>query len=293
LVAIALVKARSVNKASSPIIASSAGILVLLAMLLYTPVITLMGHGEFEYGTSTYWETFSSLVKSSLYGVKYFNMYHVEILGGICVLFLATGLILALRSFIKEPIKGKNQFILAASLLPLLATLTMIAQHHLIGSQYLVNRTALLFLPLTAAAVFLLFAQWHELHQGLASLLLPSAITVFCFIHAARAYQIKYTSEWYYDFNTRAVMIYMDEIIPKGQQVKFGVHWIFHPSAQFYKKTLGLEFTDTLIYSKELRLDSFYDYYYVPNENLNSLPSEYVLEKMFAGTGFLMKKQGT
>ncbi len=260
-------------------------------ILLSVPISTLMTKGEFEYGTPEFIGTFESLVKTSLYGLKYFSMYHVEVLGGILVLMLMAGLALSVSGFIQNMKSTKSQFLLAGSLLPLFVTIASVSQHYLLGSEYLINRTALLFIPIVAVAVFLFIVLWTDRKLSLPKAIVTGIIALFCTVHSIRAVQLKYTSEWFYDHNTKEVVSYLDSIVPEGQTVKFGVHWVFYPTIDFYINTRHQNFAEPLVYSKEIRTDGFFDYYYVPGEFLEQLQPLYETEKMFNGTGFLLRKK--
>ncbi|HHM20420.1 MAG TPA: hypothetical protein ENJ20_00225, partial [Bacteroidetes bacterium] len=194
------------------------GVSATLLVVLYMPVMSLSKGGEFEYGAQSFWDTFSSNVKTSLYTIKYMHSNHVEILGGLYVLMLATGLVFAFRYFIKKPESATNQFILAASLLPVLVALATVVQHYLLGVNYLRGRTALVFVPLTTVALFLFFINILKKQKSRRPWVIPVVAGIFCVVHAFRAYQLKRTFEWWYDARTKDMIEYMDSIVPEGKK---------------------------------------------------------------------------
>lgn len=264
----------------------------LLLWLLYRPIGILRERGEFEYGAGSFWNTFHSTIKTSLYGERYFHMYNVEIFGGALVLLQLAATWIFVRDFLKNPGEPRRRFYLAAVLLPLLISLASIVQHHLLGSQYLVNRTALMFIPLGALPVFLLFVRLFEKKYPKWQLVLPVFIGLFCAVHLLRAGQLKYTSEWGYDARTKDMLAYLNEKLPPGSKIKFGVHWLYHPSAVYYFKTVPYDFAaEPLTYSKELRTDDYFDYYYVQPSDLPSMHPNYELEKRFSWSGCLLRRK--
>ncbi len=267
---------------------------VLLAWMVYPPIRTLRAVGEFEWGTGSFYDTMESLVRVSLYGERYWHMYNVEFFGVLFLALMTTALVSSIRSFLKNPQGVWERFFLAGCALPLLASVAAIAQHHLLDSQYQVNRTALMFIPLCALTVFLLFVHWQSANSTNSifrwRVALPAAIVIFCLIHLGRAAQLSYTSEWGYDAQTKEMLNYLHARLPPGKKIKLGLDWLFHPSSSYYFKTTPYDFSETLIYEKELRRDTFYDYYYVQPEDIPQLHPAYKLEKQFTWVGSLMKK---
>ena len=261
---------------------------VVLFGLLYMPIISLSSGGEFEYGAKTFWDTFNSNVKSSLYTVKYMHSNHVEILGGLFMLMLTVGLVMAVSNFYTNPEKPKNQVAFAVSLLPVLVALATIVQHYLLGVNYLQGRTALVFVPLTTVALFFFFENILQKKKGWWRCAIPIVVGVFCTVHAFRSYQLSGTYEWWYDARTKDMVEYMASIVPEGKRVKLGMHWVFHPTTRFYCETVPYDFTESLIYEKKYRDDVFYDYYYINPGEENMINPRYKVEKKFLWSGILM-----
>ena len=116
-------------------------------------------------------------------------------------------------------------------------------------------------------------------------------VGLFCVVHFGRVAQLRYTSEWGYDAETKNMMAYLATKIPKGTKIKLGVNWLYHPSATYYQKRMGYDFTEPPVYSKTLRNDDFYDYYYVQPSDVPALDSLYEPEKQFSWVGVLLRKK--
>ena len=263
-----------------------------LFWLLYRPIGFLRQLGEFEYGAGSFGDTVHSAIKNSLYGERYLKMYNVEFFGGILFGLLALAFFFAVRDFLKNPEELRRRFFLAALLLPVLASLASVVQHYVLGSQYLVSRTALMFIPLTALPVFLLFVRQFDQKYAGWKVVLPALIGLFCVVHLMRAGQLKYTSEWGYDARTEDMLKYLNKKLPPGTKIKLGVHWLYHPSSSYYFKTAPYDFAaGPLTYSKTLRTDDYYDYYYVQPSDMEALEPDYVLERRFSWAGCLMRRK--
>ncbi len=270
-----------------------AGVVVsgFMGVILYMPITTLSKVGEFEYGAVSFWDTISSNIKRSMYGVKYFNEFNVEIFAAVLILLLTIGGVASIRWFFKEPHNKSAQFSVAAFLLPFLTGLASIVQHYLLDVNYLVGRTALIFLPLVAITVFMTFVQCVKFGKKRWLKFLPFLIAGFVVVHAIRSFQFTHSSEWWYDSHTKAVLEYLDEKTPEGKTVTLGVHWIFQPTADFYFRSIPFDFCEPLVYEKEYRKDDLYDYYYIQPGDESKLDSAYQLEKKFAWAGVLMVRK--
>ena len=263
----------------------------LLGWLLHNPIRILRERGEFEWGRESFYETFKSLVHCSLYGGRYLKMYNLELFGGLFFLLLLAATGLAVAHFSKKPKDTAARFYLAAVLLPLLAALAAVAQHWILGTNYQVDRTALLFIPLCSLVVFLFFKHLLAQKRSLWRVALAVLVGMFCVVHFGRVAQLRYTSEWGYDAETKHMMAYLDAKIPEGTKIKLGVNWLYHPASTYYQKRFGYDFTEPPVYEKTLRTDGFYDYYYVQPEDVPALDSMYKVETRFSWVGVLLRKK--
>ncbi|MBK8562244.1 MAG: hypothetical protein IPN76_02610 [Saprospiraceae bacterium] len=279
----------------------SAAYLAVLAWLLHNPIRILRERGEFEWGRETFLETYKSVVHCSLYGGRYLKMFNLEVFGGAMFLLLLAATGYAVYLFFKAerrqpstvcrpPQKIMARFYLTAVSLPLMATVAAIAQHLILGTKYQVDRTAIMFIPLCSLVVFLFLANWVAKSGSRWAVGLAGVIGLFVLGHLLRVGQLQYTSEWGYDAETKNVMAYMNQKVPPGQKVKFGVNWLYHPSATYYQQRFGYDFTEPPVYSKELFTDGRYDYYYVQPDDFPKLDSLYVEEKRFSWVGILLRK---
>lgn len=263
----------------------------LLFWLLHNPIRILRERGEFEWGRDSFYDTYKSLIHCSLYGGRYLKEYNLELFGGLFFLLLVSATVFAFYRFFKNPKETAARFTLSATLLPLLAAVAAIAQHLILDTKYQVDRTAILYIPLCALTVFLFFQNWLAQSNSRWPKVMAVTVGIFVVGHLLRVGQLKYTSEWGYDAETKHMMAYMNAKFPKGEQVKLGVNWVFHPASTYYQKRFNYGFTEPPVYSKTLRLDGFYDYYYVQPEDVPALDSLYDVEERFSWVGVLLRKK--
>jgi len=270
------------------VLVAGAVVSVFMAAILYMPITTLSKVGEFEYGAASFWDTISSNVKRTLYGTKYLDLYNVEVFAALFIGVVVAGFVWAVRRVVKSPNDPKAQFAFAAFLLLGLAGLASIVQHYLLGVNYLVGRTALMFVPLTALCFYLFFEMFLQNKKEVWKTAFPVLVTVLIAAHSLRAYQFTHSTEWWYDSHTKAMLLYLKEKLPEGKKINLGEHWIFQPTSDFYLKSVPLDFCGPLVYEKKYRSDTLYDYYYIQPGDEKKINPAYRVEKRFAWAGVLM-----
>lgn len=168
----------------------------------------------------------------------------------------------------------------------------MIAQHYLLGSVYLVNRTAVPLAVLLSAvlAVGLLYASGSRRRWSVRAV---SALILFALSwNLLRAANVRYFREWWYDENTKTVMLYMNDVGAARQEtVGLGVGWLFYPSAEFYRVTLGLQHVSQISNDPNISPEAGYDYYYIEDSSREVLSEMYEQEKYFPWGRVLMRKK--
>lgn len=272
---------------------------LILAVLLYRPIQFLQGGGEFTFGAERFAQSFQSLVQDSLYSVNYFGKNTLWIFG----LLYALAIFAALFDAFRLLLPAGNRFALAdapvwrrqylaAAFLFIGSCLIMIAQHYILGSNYLQNRKALLFIPLSALLFFFLL---HSLQQAFSDNRFNIAlafIALFIVYHFFRTANFQYTREWWYDQNTREMVEYMDARIPPARDsVQLGVNWVFQPSTLFYLQTKQIEAIIPPAIGGEIHADGRYDFYYVFDGDIPRLEEKYVVEKRFKWGRSLLRRR--
>jgi hypothetical protein len=266
---------------------------VVLVVLLYIPIRSLQGGGEFNFGAPHFQDTFRSLVSHSLYGVNYFSKNTAVIFGFVYAVAMLSSLAGAFWFFFRKPEEHWRRCYLATALLFLLSCLVMILQHYVLGSNYLVDRKLLIFILYSGLLFyFLLYGAADLLGKrfgGIAGAIL-SLIIVY---HASRTVNFEYCREWWYDRDTKEMVRYLEKLpLPADGVIDLGVNWVFQPSTSFYLYCMNMADFFTLPLDSNIRTDGRYDYYYVFSSDFPQLQDQYEIEKQFPAGAYLLRKKG-
>ncbi len=261
-----------------PLIISS-----LLGVLLWRPIRWLQQSGEFEWGSNQLKDTFWQLTADSLYQQGYFSGYTIHIF--FYSLILLTGF-----AIIKGLFKQPNTFYNIISLVLISILGIMMIQKEILGTEYLVNRKALLFVPIWGLLIFCFLLSVAKRKASLQKGIL-TLITLASIWHFSRTMNVKQAREWWFEKNTLHMLHYLEDQSKTQEPIKLGTHWMFHPAIAYYRATGKASFLEEVPYSKELQPNMDYEYYYVfkkdYEENWKKL---YKLVQEYEDT-FLLKKK--
>lgn len=279
--AITIIHIRQHGKALSATIAVILST-ILLATLIYTPLTKLLESDQLYYGGVDNFvnDTIDSLVRAGLFDKD----------GGrskLITFLVATVIVCMLAHTIWSFIKKKDLTLqLILNILLLTPIISTIAQHYLLGTLYLIDRTALFFIPL-----FVLASTYytHKRNNKTFTIIIVT-LTVLALLNFSANLSFRKTWSWSYNAYERIVMERMVHENP-GKKISVRCNWHFAPSFQFY--TLS-EFKDQF---EPVRLDrgdvdgnESYQYYYVKSGELSSLSPVYIVDTSFEGKYYLMKK---
>ena len=265
-----------------PLVGVMASIL-LLSLMLYYPISYLKDLGEFNYGVNSLGETYKALIKDHLQGQAYFGR-PTELIFSIGILLLS-GFSL-IWGLVRWSTKEKNGlFYGLISLLALCLIIGLMIQFYTLDSKYLVNRKALLFVPIFGVPVALFLSSITQRFPTYGTLL-SAGVAIFCTWHLFRSANFVQTREWYYDAFTKEMVEFIEAHPAKTAQSTLGVYWIFSHSSNFYLQQNESPLYP-LPYEKQLRSDSLYQFYYVEPGQGELLHPSYRLEKQFGYVGAL------
>ena len=83
------------------------------------------------------------------------------------------------------------------------------------------------------------------------------------------------------NMNTRKMVFYVNEQTPIGKTTNLGVSWTFMPATNFYITTGQAPKVNLVKWDKEIRKDTFYDYYYIYKTDRLEINSAYRHVKSF------------
>ena len=213
----------------------------MLLLLFLKPIERMIRLNKFWYGGSAnFWQdTLASLVQVTLYGKNYFQgeilpmgQWFLAVLYFISVCLLCLGLI-------KPRKRPLDSLLFIIIILLSLNVFFIILQHYLFKTKYVIDRTALYFIPLL---LFLTAILWKEgisySNRGLRILVgYPFYLLIFLFgFHFLSCLNLSYCLFWKYDASTQKMMHQLMAINgPREGSFKIKANWIFEPAIDFYK----------------------------------------------------------
>jgi len=255
----------------------------LLGIVLYRPILWLQNSGEFEWGSSQLKDTFWQLAADSLYKQGYFSEYTIHI-------FFYGLILLSGVAILKGLVKKQDNFYTVVSLLVTSVIGIMIVQKGLLGTEYLVNRKALLFVPIWGLLIFCFLLSFFKNRPSFQKIIF-SLITISSIWHFSRTMNIEQTREWWFEKNTVQMLNYLEKQAGTPTPIVLGTHWMFHPSIEYYRVTGRASFLKEVPYSKDFQPNMNYQYYYVFKKDYGQeWRALYKVERAFEDTYLLRRK---
>lgn len=264
---------------------------LVLYILLIQPIIELRNNDQFYYGGDFGFiqDTISSLLKESLYIKK--GSAGITIVAYVIAITTWLFGVYWLWTLYK---KGKRPELLIGLYLWLFLMITVISvelQYFLIGTRFLIERTALLLWPLyTVQLIYFMYTSrfvQKSIIDGLGAIMLILMIVNFI-CH----YNITSTRSWAYDRDNITVLRKIT-MQTKGQPTSVRPFWIFIPSLQYYayiKYTnvyIGIEMSDRNPPGK----DTMPEYYYIDESDVWRLSPVYKPVDTFQQGNFVLLRK--
>ena len=237
---------------------------------IYTiPIRTLIERRELYYGGEHgFWgSTVSSLIEVSLYGLGPANLLVPILESLILVVWIFACLYLARQWIRNRTFESKERSLFFLMSLITLCVFVMEAQWYLLGTKFVIGRTAIYFSPLFFLFLVLLWSVGRSSrHERLKRWIDVAVVVVLLVVsaHFLRSMNVRYFHEWRYDASTKAAM---QEIKRRhtGQSLEaneksIGLHWLFEPSVNYYRVRYDLPFLQQA--HRGGPFDRF-DYYYL------------------------------
>jgi len=249
---------------------------LVLAFVIIIPLHALKAQDQLYYGGTRnfYSDTIVSLLEANLYKASYFS-HDVSALGIFVIGLVIAGFVFFGITMIRQLRKRKLHTGGTLFFLMMLCAFSTIAQFEILGTRYLIERTAILFLPLfNLMLLFLLSGINRKLGDTyrvvpLLILIVITSLTAFHFVNVAN---LSHTWTWDYDADTKKMikdLIRLRETGPYDGEVTIAAHWIFQPSISFYY----LKYNMTWLYLDQFGLekDQKFDYYYYTPEQAETI----------------------
>jgi hypothetical protein len=249
------------------VIALTAAHYMVLAALIIKPLHEIIKRKLLFGGETGFWtDTVDSLVDRLSYGAPYYGGWQVFMYPLISLVVVASG-VLCVRVLLR---KSKEQEILLLFCTLLGLSLLTIVQRDFMGSYYPMERTALPFVPVFLVLCLLLI--------NIASTIWGNSTTVFAWTigvvfltHFGFSMNLHYVLDWKYDANTKQIVSDINTI--ESDHFKLGVHPLFEPAVNFYRKTMTITKFDA-IHADGYRQGGEYEFYIIPAEDKEKLVQE-------------------
>ena len=167
------------------------------------------------------------------------------------------------------------------------------AQFYVLGTQYVVDRTALFLYPIIALnipTVALMFEQKKLWAARFVAIL----FTVFCTWHISRSANLVSFQEWWFDKNTLEVLDDMKQEYQKMQikrPIKLHTNCVLQPSFDYYYQEQHLDWlVEPFGWDNKVDTTRQYDFYYDLNDNWGALKTRYETLKSFDNGEYLLLK---
>jgi hypothetical protein len=207
-------------------------------------------------------DTWRTLVDSSFYGTLYLSRQNlwVGLFGVVLIVLFASAMAVHAR-------KKALATHLPEALIPAviaLAVLAMILQHILLKTRFLIGRTALFFIPLSALFLVISLSLFGKLGRAAkcVSLSLLTVVALFSAYHFSRTANTAITVEWRFNADTKLVISDLEHLknerTPRVKTIQLGVDWIFFPPFVYYQRQADLAWLDVRSYAEREKNDVYY-----------------------------------
>ena len=205
-----------------------------VALLAGLPLERLRSEGELYFGGDTgFWQdTVHSLASNTLYHQG------PAMLTWTLVVLVATAVVAGGVAAATAARRRSSPLHAAACVLLVVPGLASIVQHHLVGSLFFVERTALFFVPLFAIWLALAadaLARDPRFTRGVVAA--AAAIVAVACVNLAAAANLSYVLDWRFDATTERVISQLAGSQSDPPTTEVGVSYLFQPTTSFYRET--------------------------------------------------------
>lgn len=264
------------------------GISLAYLSLIFIPLKKMHSTDQFVHWSSNGFieDTVKPLVSHSIYFTQEYDVIRI-ISYGVLVIILLSIIFVMLR--LVRSGQPNNVFSSPFAIGTLLLALTIginIIQSWIFGTPNLNGRTALFFFPMTVVIFLFLTCEFGK-GIRVALLVLFTLLGVYNLLHSPTSY----VREWEYDKYTYEVQEMLADQLGKDEKVSLSVHWIFHPSFEFYVYTGETPWLDLSEFDYLLDSESESDFYYARAMDEELLSDHFETIHCFENGNVLMKKK--
>lgn len=261
-----------------------------LYLLIGHHVIALRDAAQLYYGGQTNFvtDTIGSLMRDSLHMQQgSLVIYPVSLL--LVMLMMLSGFY-----WLMAIIKRKEDAFVGTALwlLYFIPAQSTIVQHHLLGTPYLIERTALFFYPLLILS--LLYTLFHVIKIKPQVLFIAGWVLPVLFLfNFSRNINFSSTHSWPFDQHTCWIMKRMNDAKEGSGKIKLYVDWLLSGSFRYsINKYYSGRFDYLEGYGENIYQKEEYDFYLVKDYELNNVPDTYILDTVIKSENVFLYKRG-
>jgi hypothetical protein len=218
-------------------------------------------------GLDSFWtDTVFSLAKASLYGQPY-APWLAPVLTIMVAVAVAAGAVTCFGA-IKSGGHGsvENPVCVYLLLLVILALGTTI-QHHVLGTRFLMERTALLFVPLFAITLLSGWETWMARRRLSRPLSVATAVLILLIgAHGLKAANLAWTHTWKFDADVKDVVTLLEDEYRRNSgardEMRLMVSWPLKMAVRFYRRERNLSWLKEIIFDPA-EDSQHYDFFYL------------------------------
>lgn len=185
---------------------------------------------QLNFGANSLSECFDSLISTAIYATTP-DPRLILILKIFFLINLLLGLILPLVN------KSCNTKLFGISSILLMLIAGLILENYLFGVKFPFRRTAIYFYPLFALQTYSLLVFIFTRYRIIKSVKITFILllTILIYLNLGKAINIKKTSTWRYNMNTKEAMVLIkNNIRSQKQDYSISNHWLLEPSINYY-----------------------------------------------------------
>ncbi len=246
-------------------------------------------------GTSFWKDTFFSIVDRSFYELPY-NYWFQRILKAFIILTLIGGVVFSIAQLLRKQVSPSKLFLSSLLLILGLCILSSIIQHYILGTLFLIERTAVFLIVLFTLCFSFFINELSAINNRLA--FIAYIFAIFSIIHFANAFNLTYVLEWKKDADTKQMLLELEKIktIPSEKNnVSMDITMHVEPGVNFYRSLNDLTWLNTVVridsVSRGKKTHKLFDYFYLtPREFANLNPDSIEIIKTFPLTHNILGK---
>ena len=263
----------------------------ILSGILFEPIRKLSKFKEF-YGhgqTGFYHNSIISLIHGSKYNQDY-GTVTAEMISYVVIILVAIILLVAFIDLYRKKFDLQKSLPFIFVSLLLLPVLTIILQHHLLGSEFPSFRLMLFFVPLLGLTFIGASTLFEKPPLRFFSTSIITLMAILFVIHTARSVNLKSASEWKYDADTKQMVEILKSEVLKNDptnKVSLGINWVFEPTINFYRVTKKYNWLQQVTRDG---ISGEYNYYYIFKENLAEFSKVEIIKEFETSNTVLLRK---